>query len=123
MTNLAAAREGYGSAAAPTRSEKSIEYDVLAQITRRLKSAAEKGPSGFSALASALHDNKRLWNVFAIDVADPNNKLPESLRARLFYLAEFTHAHTSAVLQRRAKVAPLIDINMAVLRGLRGGSD
>ena len=123
MTNIAAARQGYGSARAPTRSEKSIEYDVLAQITRRLKTAADKGPSGFAALASALHDNKRLWNVFAIDVADPNNKLPDALCARLFYLAEFTHSHTSAVLQRKAQVAPLIDINMAVLRGLRGGTE
>lgn len=123
MTNLAAARNGYASASAPTRSERSIEYDVLAQITRRLKTAAEKGPGGFSSLASALHDNKRLWNVFALDVSDPNNKLPDTLRARLFYLAEFTHAHTSAVLQRRAQVEPLIDINMAILRGLRGGAD
>ena len=123
MTNISAARQGYGSASAPTRSYKSIEYDVLAQITRRLKAAADKGPSGFAALASALHDNKRLWNVFALDVADPNNKLPDSLRARLFYLAEFTHQHTTAVLRRRAEVTPLIDINLAILRGLRGGSE
>lgn len=122
MTNLAAARQGYGSARAPTRTEKSIEYDALAQITRRIKLASDQGPSGFTALASALHDNKRLWNIFAIDVSDPNNMLPDSLRARVFYLAEFTHAHTSAVLRRRANAAPLIDINMAIMRGLRGGS-
>lgn len=123
MTKLAAARNGYAAANAPTRSYKSIEYDILAQITRRLKAAADKGPAGFSALALALHDNKRLWNVFAQDVADPDNKLPDALRARLFYLAEFTHQHTTAVLRRRAQVAPLIDINMAILRGLRGGSE
>ena len=122
MTNLATAHQGYASAAAPTRSPSAIEYEVLARITRRLKIAAEQGPSGFPALASALHDNKRLWNAFAIDVADPANKLPEALRARLFYLAEFTHAHSRDVLARKASAGPLIEINLSILRGLRGGT-
>ncbi len=122
MTNLAAAQIGYANAHAPTRSPTAIEYDILARITRRLKLSAEKGPSDFPALASALHDNKRLWNAFAIDVSDPTNKLPDSLRARLFYLAEFTHTHTRAVLARKAEVAPLIEVNLAILGGLRGGT-
>lgn len=121
MTNLAAARHGYASASASTRSDKSIEYEILAGITRRVKQAADKGPAGFPDLADALHDNRRLWNAFAVDVADPDNGLPDDLRARLFYLAEFTHSHTRSVLARRADAGPLIDVNMAVLRGLRGG--
>lgn len=120
MTNLAKAQLGYASSNASARSQNGIEYDVLARTTRRLKGAAEQGAAGFPALAEALHENKKLWNIFAFDVANPANQLPEALRARLFYLAEFTHKHTRAVIARRASVDPLIDINMAVLRGLRG---
>jgi len=122
VTHSAVAHHGYASATAPIRSEKSIEYDVLAKITRRLKLATEEGPSGFPALAAALHDNKRLWNAFAIDVSHPENGLPDLLRARLFYLAEFTHEHSRAVLSRKADASALIEVNLAVLRGLRGGT-
>ncbi|MGV6850023.1 MAG: flagellar biosynthesis regulator FlaF [Marinibacterium sp.] len=123
MTISAAAHHGYASATIPIRSEKSIEYEIIARVTRRLKLAADAGPDGFPALASALHDNKRLWNAFAVDVAHPENGLPDLLRARLFYLAEFTHEHSRAVLARKADAKALIEVNLAVLRGLRGGVD
>jgi flagellar protein FlaF len=73
-------------------------------------------------LAEALYDNRKLWGIFATDVADPGNPLPKDLKARLFYLAEFTNHHTSKVLAREASVEPLIDINTAILRGLRSGA-
>ena len=38
---------------------------------------------------------------------------------RIFYLAEFTEQHSSQVLGDNATVEPLLEINMAVLRGLR----
>ena len=45
---------------------------------------------------------------------------PAALRARLFYLYEFTAQHSRAVLDDKASVEVLADINMAVMRGLRG---
>jgi len=41
------------------------------------------------------------------------------LRAQLVYLGEFTRAHTQKVLRGEADPAPLIDINSAIIRGLR----
>ncbi len=67
----------------------------------------------------ALHENRRLWSVLATDVADADNALPNTLRARIFYLAEFTEQHSSQILGNKATVEPLLEINMAVLRGLR----
>lgn len=69
---------------------------------------------------SALHENRRLWRVLAVDVADKGNALPQSLRAQLFYLNEFVGQHSSKVLQRKASADPLVDINMAMMRGLGG---
>ncbi|MCX7890192.1 MAG: flagellar biosynthesis regulator FlaF [Rhodobacteraceae bacterium] len=132
------AETAYSGLSAPARSARSIEYAVFARITRALAAAGadEAGPAarggtqggrarardfaGFPALAAAIHDNLRLWAVIAADVAEPGNRLPEALRARLFYLAEFTRAHSRAVLAGKAGTAALVEINTAVMRGLRG---
>lgn len=121
MNALTNARRAYSAASTPTRTSKSVEYEAVARITNRLRTAGSGDAAGFAALAEALCDNTRLWNIFATEVADPANPLPAELRARLFYLAEFTRQHTSKVLARQATVEPLLDVNAAILRGLRGG--
>ncbi|WP_374645008.1 flagellar biosynthesis regulator FlaF [Tabrizicola sp.] len=104
----------------PARSPRSVEYDLLAQITRRLRSAWTSRAEDFPGLVRALADNQQLWSTLASDVALPGNTLPAVLRARLFYLYEFTVQHSRAVLENRASVEVLADINTAVMRGLRG---
>ncbi len=94
----------------------------MARITRRMQSAEALGVAGFGTLAEALLDNRRLWNIFAVEVANTENPLPQALRANLFYLFEFTNHHTSRVLSRQADVTPLIEVNTAIMRGLRMGA-
>ncbi len=122
MNALSQAHRAYSAAAAPTRTTRGTEYEAVARITTRMKSAHEKGPAGFTALAEALHDNRKLWSVFVADIADARNPLPRDLKARLVYLAEFTNHHTSKVLARRASVGPLVEVNTAIMRGLRSGT-
>lgn len=109
----------YGADRAVSRSPRSIEYDAFARITHALKAASAPDDRAPGALARALHDNNRLWTLIATDVAGDANGLPQVLRARLFYLAEFTARHSAAVLSEKASVDALIDINTAVMRGLR----
>ena len=104
----------------PARSFRSIEYDLIAQVTQRLCAAAVARESDFPGLVRALTDNQKLWSTLASDVALPENGLPPALRARLFYLYEFTTAHSRAVLDAGASIEVLTDINTAVMRGLRG---
>ncbi|MDP2495648.1 flagellar biosynthesis regulator FlaF [Shimia thalassica] len=118
MVSFNLAREAYGRSA-PTRSPRTIEYEVIAQTTHQLKTAAQLGSKGFPQLARALYDNRKLWTLLATSVAEKDNELPQSLRSQIFYLAEFTQVHSAKVLNRQAKVRPLIEVNMAVLRGLR----
>lgn len=122
MNALSQAQSAYVAALTPTRTARGTEYEAVARITTRMRSASEKGADGFVALAEALHENRKLWNIFAVDVADPGNPLPKDLKARLFYLAEFTNQHTSMVLARQESVQPLLEINAAILRGLRSGA-
>lgn len=116
------ARRAYTNRSAPIRTPRGTEYEVFANISHRLKAAALKGKFGFPALAEAIHDNRKLWTILAVDVADKDNGLPRDLRARIFYLAEFTQTHSREVLRNGASVAPLLEINAAIMRGLRQGA-
>ncbi|MFN3824070.1 MAG: flagellar biosynthesis regulator FlaF [Pseudorhodobacter sp.] len=120
MTSFSLAIDAYARPDAPLRSSRTIEYDLFARVTRRLTLASRAREADFPALVAALHENDRLWRTLAVDVADPGNALPASLRAQLFYLHEFTVAHSRKVAEEGASVDVLIDINTAIMRGLRG---
>ena len=113
------ARTAYGSSH-EVRTDRGLEYDTFARITSALKAAASAGKQNFAAFAKALDDNRRLWTILASDVAGSGNGLPEALRARIFYLAEFTLLQTRRVLRGEASVEVLVEINTTVMRGLRG---
>lgn len=70
-------------------------------------------------MAEAIHENRRLWTILASDVVDKENGLPAQLRAQIFYLAEFTESHSRKVLAKEATADALVEINTAVMRGLR----
>lgn len=116
MNAMQLAKTAYTSTSTPVRTARGTEYDAFAKVTHRLKSLCRK--RNFPDFAKALHDNRQLWNILAIDVADQENALPQQLRAQIFYLAEFTSQHTSKVLGQDAEVQPLVDINFAIMRGL-----
>ena len=120
MSHSMRAQNAYCQVATPTRTAKGAEYEVVARITHRIKSATHQGKAAFPELVAALDENRRLWSAFAEDVASPQNALPQDVRARIAYLAEFTFGHTGKVLAGTANAAPLIEINTAIMRGLRG---
>lgn len=118
MDTFTQARTAYGGPSAATRTPRAIEYEAFARVTHRIRAAAARGRMGFPDLAAALHDNRRLWTLLAGMVADPENALPETLRAGLFNLATFTQRHSTAVLNGTASADVLVEINTAVMRGL-----
>lgn len=122
MNALLKAKSAYAAAKAPTRTARDTEYEIMARITHRMIVANSKGADGFGDLAKAVSDNRKLWSLFTVDLASPGNKLPESLKARLLNLGQFTRQHSSKVLARKASVQPLVEINTAILRGLRSGA-
>ena len=119
MSEAALSQSGYARAVRAMATPRSIEHRVFSRITGRLQSAGQDA-ADFPELAAALHENLSLWTAIMADVCDSRNALPEGLRAQLAYLAQFTRVHTRKVLRGQADAAPLIDINAAVMRGLRG---
>jgi flagellar protein FlaF len=116
----AAARAIYARPEAPHKTPRSIEYDLLARTTQRLSQAWAGRRESYATLIAALEENQRLWSTLAADVANSDNGLPAPLRAQLFYLYEFTALHSRSVRDNKASVDVLVDINTAVMRGLRG---
>lgn len=109
---------GYMAATRSTGMPRDVEYQVFCKVTGALNRASAD-PVDFSELASALNENLSLWRTIALDVIDTENGLPASLRAQLFYLFEFTQTHTPKILRREADASALIDINTAIIRGLK----
>lgn len=120
MTLSQIARTAYARPEAPARTPRTLEYDLLARATQRLTQAWRQRRQDFPGLAQALAENQQLWSALAVDVAGGGNGLPAALRAKLFYLYEFTAQHSRQVLDGNAGVEVLVDINTAVMRGLRG---
>ena len=118
MNALARTTNGYLDATRSTGNPRDVEYQLFSRVTGKLNRASQPD-APFADLASALDENARLWREIALDVAAAENGLPESLRAQLFYLYEFTAAHTQKVLRNQADASALIDVNTAIMRGLR----
>ncbi|WP_354004009.1 flagellar biosynthesis regulator FlaF [Pseudotabrizicola algicola] len=120
MNALIHTKTGYTRPDASLRPLRSIEYEALARATQKMSATWQGRSSDFPALVQALADNLALWSTLASDVASPGNALPASLRAQLFYLYEFSEVHTRRILDGAGSVEVLIDVNTAVMRGLRG---
>lgn len=112
QTGLAARRFG----SEQVRTARDIEYDAFSRVTRQLQRAL----SGQDSLAAAAGANAQLWTVLAGDLAEEDNTLPPELRAGLLSLAIFSLRHGRAVMAQGASPQPLIDINLHVMKGLRG---
>ena len=113
------AKTAYAASQTPIRTPRGTEYEAFARITHRLKTSSIESRRFFAHLAQAIHENRQLWTMLAADVSDSENGLPAALRSQIFYLAEFTNHHSHKVLNREAGVEPLIEINTAIMRGLR----
>jgi flagellar protein FlaF len=121
-TMTARAQAAYAPASPATHTPRDIEYHAFAHVTGLLAhardTAAEVG--GTARLAEALHENVRLWLALATDVALPENPLAPQLKAQIIGLANFARTHMTKVLAGSETVDALIDVNMAIMKGLRG---
>jgi flagellar protein FlaF len=117
---FARSRPAYATALPNLLPPRAVEYEILARATRQLLSASERREKDFPKLVSALHYNEMVWRTLAADVADDANALPTALRASLLSLYEFVQTHSAKVLRDKSETDVLVDINTAVLRGLRG---
>ncbi|MEM9755200.1 MAG: flagellar biosynthesis regulator FlaF [Pseudomonadota bacterium] len=112
------AQAAYAQPASPVRTDRGTEHAAFERVTALLARANAPG-AAFALRADAVHRNRQLWTALAADALDPGNALPDGLRAQIVYLQEFTARQSRAALNG-GDLGALIDINTAVMRGLRG---
>jgi flagellar biosynthesis activator protein FlaF len=120
MDIAAQAAHGYRAVRLHTESPRNIEAQLFAEITAGLVRAQRSGKPGFQDLVAVLHRNRALWEALLADLALESNALPTPLKAQLIGLGHFVRQFTARVLRGEDDVQALIDVNNAILEGLRG---
>jgi flagellar biosynthesis regulator FlaF len=96
------------------RSHRDQEVDVFRQATAALQSAINAGPI---QQIRALADNRRLWMMVSDLLRDPDNALPDPLKASILSVG-------LTVLKEMDQEVPdldfLISINQSITAGLAG---
>lgn len=124
MTATAMAKSAYHQSARSTASPRSVERQLLSRLTSALIVSEKNRGADHTGFIRALSKNLEFWTVIAADVASEGNKLPQELRAQLFYLFEFTRHHTKKMIANddgNLSVSPLVDINQNIIAGLQSG--
>jgi flagellar protein FlaF len=113
MLNARYAARAY-SASAAHRSQRDQEADVFRHATAALRKGRNEGAAGRS---KALADNGRLWITVIDLLRDPENALPEGLRASIISVG-------LAVQREMQRPTPdfdfLISVNDNIAAGLSG---
>ena len=100
----------------PVRTGRDIEYDAFSRVTRGLQRAMH----GEGSVSQAAAANVELWSTLATDLADDGNGLPVALRGALLSLAIFSIRHAQAVMTGACQAGPLVEVNLSIMKGLRG---
>jgi len=99
-----------------TISPRELEAKVFAQVTAELEHSAAAADR--FAVVRAVDRNRRLWGALIADVAEADNLLPDQLKAGLVSLGLWVNRYSGEVLTDGRPVAPLIDVNRTVMKGL-----
>lgn len=99
-------------------SPSSTEYRLFAQVTRALIDAKTSGAEAFAVVAEAVDWNRRVWAAMALDCAQADNGLPDSLRAGIISLSLFIGRHSSVAVRDIDEIDILVDLNKTIMQGL-----
>jgi len=96
-------------------SPRELERRAFRTVIGKLTEGKEKGGR---VLIDACFLNSQLWSALAIDLALPDNGLPDELKARLISLALWVQRYTPQAMQGSVPPDPLISVNRNILDGL-----
>jgi flagellar biosynthesis activator protein FlaF len=94
------------------------EKMALERVIVLLREAQAAGP-GAVQTANALYQLRRLWSVFLEDLANPDNALPERLRAGIISIGIWVNREIDRLRTGvTTDLSPLIEINEIIRDGL-----
>jgi flagellar protein FlaF len=98
---------------------RGMERQVLDHAIGMLRAAQSKGP-GSRELIDALFYYRRLWSIFMDDLANPENELPEELRAGLISIGIWMVKEIELIRSGKANdLTAMIEITEVIRDGLK----
>ena len=95
------------------------ERQAMDRVIAMLRTAQEKGP-GSRERVEALFYLRRLWMIFLNDLNDPNNELPEQLRAGIISIGIWMMKEIDRVRGGATDdLTPMVEINVVIRDGLK----
>ena len=95
------------------------ERSAMDRVIGMLRAAQEKGPLSRERV-DALFYLRRLWMIFLDDLKDPNNELPDPLRAGIISIGVWMMKEIDRVRARLTDdLGPMIEINEIIRDGLK----
>ena len=95
------------------------ERQAMDRVIAMLRTAQEKG-AGSRERVEALFYLRRLWMLFLNDLNDPNNELPEQLRAGIISIGIWMMKEIDRVRGGATNdLTPMIEINALIRDGLK----
>jgi flagellar protein FlaF len=95
------------------------ERQAMDRVIAMLRAAQEKGP-GSRERVDALYYLRRLWMIFLNDLRDPNNELPDQLRAGIISIGIWMNKEIDRVRGGLTNdLTPMIEINELIRDGLK----
>jgi flagellar biosynthesis activator protein FlaF len=102
-------------------SPRRLEGDVLLQTAQRLDELRRDwSPERYGELESVLLHNRKLWTLFAAEMANDTSDLPLDLRNNIASIAVFVFKRSLELLAKPAAepIAALVEINRNIAAGL-----
>lgn len=95
------------------------ERDALDRVIEMLRVARARGP-GTREVVEALYYLRRLWAIFLDDLKNPDNELPEQLRAGIISIGIWMNKEIDRVRTgQTTDLTPMIEINEVIRDGLK----
>lgn len=114
------AQKAYGNVQQRTAGDEELEVTLIRQITSELENVDGKDGVTPALVADAVSRNLQLWTIFATDLADARNGMPDTVKASLISIAGFVHRESMKILAGSGSISDLIDINRNLLISLSG---
>jgi flagellar biosynthesis activator protein FlaF len=118
--------KSYQSVDKETMSGRETEARVLTQGALKLVDCQKNwgAPDRQKRLDDALRYNQRVWSIFQVEVAKPDNPLPNNIKKNILHLARFIDQRIfdTMAFPEIQKLDIVIKINQNIAAGLRGSA-
>ncbi len=95
------------------------ERQAIDRVIALLRTARARGP-GTREVVEALYYLRRLWAIFLDDLRNPENELPEQLRAGIISIGIWMNKEIDRVRSGQTNdLTPMIEINEIIRDGLK----